>query len=124
MHAALACDAVQSLEIPRYDPHPKMRFTFGPRARMPGMAAAFVHDIEFVASCVAPRAQGNHAAALGAEAAAYGLTEESCEPDVSGAPSGSGKGTQDNVRTAGVDNLGLLTDQRKGTPTAPATPVS
>jgi len=30
----------------------------------------------------------------------------------------------DNVRTAGVDNLGLLTDQRKGTPTAPATPVS
>jgi aryl-alcohol dehydrogenase-like predicted oxidoreductase len=63
----------------------------------------YVHDIEFVASCVAPRAQGNHAAALGAEAAAYGLTEESCEPDVSGAPSGSGKGTQDNVRTAGDD---------------------
>ena len=64
----------------------------------------YVHDIEFVASCVTPRAQGNHAAALGAEAAAYGLAEESsCEPDASGAHADTGKGTQDNVRTAGDD---------------------
>lgn len=34
----------------------------------------YLHDVEFVALCVAPRAEGNHAAALGAEAAAYGLT--------------------------------------------------
>jgi len=27
----------------------------------------------------------------------------------------------DNVRSAGVDQLGLLTDQRKNTPNAPAT---
>ena len=33
------------------------------------------HDIVFVASCVAHRAQGNHAATFSAEAAAYGLTE-------------------------------------------------
>ena len=30
----------------------------------------------------------------------------------------------DNIRTAGVDNLGLLTEQRKGNAGAPATPVS
>ena len=30
----------------------------------------------------------------------------------------------DNVRTAGVDNLGLLTEQNKGGPRSPATPVS
>lgn len=33
----------------------------------------YLHDIEFVAPCVAPRAEGNHLTALGAEAAAYGL---------------------------------------------------
>ena len=30
----------------------------------------------------------------------------------------------DNVRTAGVDNLGLLTEQNKGGPRSPATPVT
>ena len=33
----------------------------------------YLHDVEFVAPCIAPRAEGNHAGALGAEAAAYGL---------------------------------------------------
>ncbi|KAI9455792.1 Aldo/keto reductase [Lactarius psammicola] len=33
----------------------------------------YLHDVEFVAPCIAPRAEGNHAAALGAEATAYGL---------------------------------------------------
>ncbi|KAN0131040.1 Aldo/keto reductase [Lactarius tabidus] len=37
----------------------------------------YLHDVEFVAPCVAPRTAGNHAAALGAEGAAYGL--EPCE---------------------------------------------
>ncbi len=36
----------------------------------------YLHDVEFVARCVAPRAEGNHASALGAEAAAYGLASE------------------------------------------------
>jgi D-arabinose 1-dehydrogenase len=62
----------------------------------------YVHDIEFVASCVAPRAQGNHAAALGDEAAAYGLAELD-ELDASSAPFGiAGEGTG-NIRTAGDD---------------------
>jgi biopolymer transport protein ExbD/biopolymer transport protein TolR len=30
----------------------------------------------------------------------------------------------DNVRSAGVDDLGLLTEQRKSTPNAPATPAA
>ena len=38
----------------------------------------YLHDVEFVASCVAPRMAGNHAGALGAEAEAYGLLEP-CE---------------------------------------------
>jgi len=63
----------------------------------------YVHDIEFIASCIAPRAQGNHVVALGAEAASYGLVEESCEPDASGVRAGSGKDTRGNVRTAGDD---------------------
>jgi aryl-alcohol dehydrogenase-like predicted oxidoreductase len=33
----------------------------------------YLHDIEFVVPCIAPRAEGNHAGALGAEAAAYGV---------------------------------------------------
>lgn len=37
----------------------------------------YLHDVEFVAPCVAPRTAGNHATALGAEAHAYGL--EPCE---------------------------------------------
>ncbi|KAH9987899.1 NADP-dependent oxidoreductase domain-containing protein [Russula compacta] len=36
----------------------------------------YLHDIEFVAPCVAPRVQGNHTSALGADAAAYGLAFE------------------------------------------------
>lgn len=36
----------------------------------------YLHDIEFVAPCVAPRVQGNHASALGVDAAAYGLASE------------------------------------------------
>jgi Aldo/keto reductase family len=45
------------------------------RLHTPYLDVVYVHDIEFVATCVAPRAQGNHAAALGDEAAAYGLAE-------------------------------------------------
>ena len=41
----------------------------------------YLHDVEFVASCVAPRKAGNHAAALGAEEEAYGLLEP-CEASV------------------------------------------
>lgn len=35
----------------------------------------YLHDIEFVATAVAPKTTGNHTTALGAEAAAYGLGE-------------------------------------------------
>lgn len=35
----------------------------------------YLHDVEFVASQVAPKLLGNHTAALGADAAAYGLAE-------------------------------------------------
>ena len=38
----------------------------------------YLHDVEFVATCVAPRKAGNHAGALDAEAEAYGLLEP-CE---------------------------------------------
>ena len=62
----------------------------------------YVHDIEFVATCVAPRAQGNHAAALGAEAAAYGLAEPG-EPDASSSSGLAGEESTGNVRTAGDD---------------------
>jgi len=37
--------------------------------------AVYLHDVEFVASQVAPKLVGNHTAALGADAAAYGLAE-------------------------------------------------
>ncbi len=36
----------------------------------------YLHDVEFIAPCISPRADGNHASALGTEAAAYGLTPE------------------------------------------------
>jgi D-arabinose 1-dehydrogenase len=36
----------------------------------------YLHDVEFVAPCIAPRAEGNHAGALDAEAAAYGLAPD------------------------------------------------
>ena len=58
----------------------------------------YLHDVEFVASCVAPRAEGNHASALFAEAAAYGLASEQ---DVTNDGTGS---TGDVVRTAGDDS--------------------
>ncbi|KAN0097795.1 Aldo/keto reductase family domain containing protein [Tylopilus felleus] len=35
----------------------------------------YVHDVEFIAACKAPRTSGDHRAALGAEAEAYGLAE-------------------------------------------------
>ena len=38
----------------------------------------YLHDVEFVATCVAPRKAGNHVGALGTEAEAYGLSEP-CE---------------------------------------------
>jgi biopolymer transport protein ExbD/biopolymer transport protein TolR len=37
---------------------------------------------------------------------------------------GSVVGVVDNVRAAGVDQLGLLTEQRKATPNAPAAPAA
>lgn len=59
----------------------------------------YLHDVEFVAPCVAPRAEGNHASALGAEAAAYGLASEQEADD------GEDKSTGSTVavRTAGDD---------------------
>ncbi len=56
-----------------------------------------LHDVEFVASCVTPRAEGNHASALGAEAAAYGLASERGVPN-------DGTGSTDVLRTAGDDS--------------------
>jgi hypothetical protein len=35
----------------------------------------YLHDVEFVASQVLPKAEGNHAAALDIDAAAYGLAK-------------------------------------------------
>lgn len=35
----------------------------------------YVHDVEFIAACPAPRTSGDHSGALGAEADAYGLGE-------------------------------------------------
>ncbi|KAI9510973.1 Aldo/keto reductase [Russula earlei] len=49
----------------------------------------YLHDVEFIAPCIAPRAEGNHASALGAEADAYGVAPEH------------------DVRTAGDDELVL-----------------
>lgn len=56
----------------------------------------YLHDIEFVAPCVAPRAEGNHLSALGAEAAAYGLPP----PERNFFPSGKGE--------AGTGSIGIL----------------
>lgn len=39
----------------------------------------YLHDVEFIAPCIAPRAEGNHASALGAEAVAYGLAPSSAD---------------------------------------------
>lgn len=43
------------------------------RLHMAYLDAVYVHDVEFVAETRAPRTAGDHRAALGAEAAAYGL---------------------------------------------------
>lgn len=62
----------------------------------------YLHDVEFVAPCIAPRAEGNHASALGAEAVAYGLASEQ---DVSNDGEGEGGSTGSTVavRTPGDD---------------------
>jgi aryl-alcohol dehydrogenase-like predicted oxidoreductase len=62
----------------------------------------FLHDVEFVAPCIAPRGEGNHASALGAEAVAYGLASEQ---DVSndGEGEGGSAGSTVDVRTPGDD---------------------
>ncbi|KAH9167620.1 Aldo/keto reductase [Lactarius sanguifluus] len=39
----------------------------------------YLHDVEFIAPCISPRAEGNHASALGAAAAAYGLAPFSAD---------------------------------------------
>ncbi|KAF8257694.1 Aldo/keto reductase family-domain-containing protein [Lactarius quietus] len=39
----------------------------------------YLHDVEFVAPCVAPRAEGNHSTALSDEGAAYGLETREAE---------------------------------------------
>ena len=59
----------------------------------------YLHDVEFVAPCVAPRAEGNHASALGAEAVAYGLASEQEADDGEDESTGSTVA----VRTAGDD---------------------
>ena len=64
----------------------------------------YLHDVEFVAPCVAPRAEGNHASALGAEAAAYGLALASEQDgDVSNDGKGESTGSALPIRTAGDD---------------------
>jgi D-arabinose 1-dehydrogenase len=62
----------------------------------------YLHDVEYVAPCVAPRAEGNHASALGAEAVAYGLASEK---DVPNDGEGEGESTRSTVavRTPGDD---------------------
>jgi len=60
----------------------------------------YLHDVEFVVPCVAPRAEGNHTSALGAEAVAYGLASEQ---DVSNDGQGGCTGSTVAVRTAGDD---------------------
>ena len=55
----------------------------------------YLHNVEFVDRCIAPCAEGNHASALGAEAAAYGLTSEQDVPN---------NGTGDVIRTSGDDS--------------------
>jgi D-arabinose 1-dehydrogenase len=62
----------------------------------------FLHDVEFVAPCIAPRAEGNHSSALAAEAAAYGLASEQ---DISNDGEGGGGSTGSMVaaRTPGDD---------------------
>jgi D-arabinose 1-dehydrogenase len=62
----------------------------------------YLHDIEFVAPCVAPRAAGNHLFALGAEAAAYGLASER-DFFSDGAGEGEGAGSTGAVSSAGSD---------------------
>jgi len=52
----------------------------------------YLHDVEFIAPCISPRAEGNHAAALGAEAAAYGLASgQPSSVDVAPRTAGSDK---------------------------------
>jgi aryl-alcohol dehydrogenase-like predicted oxidoreductase len=60
----------------------------------------YLHDIEFVSPCVAPRTAGNHLSALGAEAAAYGLTPER---DFSSGGEGGGTGSMGTISAAGSD---------------------
>lgn len=60
----------------------------------------YLHDVEFVAPCIAPRAEGNHSSALGAEAAAYDLASEQ---DVFNDGEGESTGSTVTVRTAGDD---------------------
>ena len=60
----------------------------------------YLHDIEFVAPCVAPRTAGNHLSALGAEAAAYGLAPEQ---DFSSGGEGGGTESTGPISAAGSD---------------------
>ena len=60
----------------------------------------YLHDVEFVAPCVAPRAEGNHASALDAESVAYGLASEQ---DVLNDGQGESTGSTVAVRTVGDD---------------------
>jgi D-arabinose 1-dehydrogenase len=63
----------------------------------------YLHDIEFVAPCVSPRAEGNHLSALGAEAADYGLPP----PERDFFPNGEGEegtGSIGAFPTAGDDD--------------------
>ncbi|KAI0253161.1 NADP-dependent oxidoreductase domain-containing protein [Lactifluus subvellereus] len=52
----------------------------------------YLHDVEFVVPCVAPRAEGNHESALGAEAAAYGVAPDHDAAGISGARGSEGEG--------------------------------
>ena len=69
------------------------------RLRTEYLDVVYLHDVEFIAPCVAPRAEGNHASALGAEAVAYGLASEQ---EANGEDESTGRITV-AVRTAGDD---------------------
>ncbi|KAI9433303.1 Aldo/keto reductase [Lactarius indigo] len=64
-------------KVGRYGPAPILRSLR--RLHTGYLDVVYLHDVEFVAPCIAPRAEGNHAAALGAEAAAYGLAPSSTD---------------------------------------------
>ncbi|KAH9057727.1 Aldo/keto reductase [Lactarius vividus] len=68
-------------KVGRYGPAPS-DFDYSPTAlRASYLDVVYLHDVEYIAPCIAPRAEGNHASALGAEATAYGLRPRTAGSD-------------------------------------------